>query len=267
MLIAIGGKALEIVFDKEFAEERGVLMLDGDEPRQDHGEVKRHARPPEGAAENGPLAPKEGKGADDDDGQKRRYRTFGKGGQASEKVDVVEPEFGIGFVPRVPAEKANGQWRGHLHVSGCATRKADDAGACHGDQRCVQMATRPEAAHVEVNEADHDEGERCGGQAGAPVMDAKFLKEQHGPPVVKGRLLQPGMAVEIRGYAGAELFYDSGRGVNPVKHLMGNLGITGLVGAQQKKKKENKIGRKAVCQEEDRKKKENGYLADGGPTG
>ena len=47
MLVAVGGKAFQVVFEKELAEEGGILMLHGDEPGQHHGEVKQHPWPPE----------------------------------------------------------------------------------------------------------------------------------------------------------------------------------------------------------------------------
>ena len=49
VLVAVGGKAFQIVFEKELAEEGGVLVLHGNEPGQHHGEVEHHARPPERA--------------------------------------------------------------------------------------------------------------------------------------------------------------------------------------------------------------------------
>ena len=190
VLIAVGGEALEVVFEKEFAEEGGILMLDGNEPGQHHGEIEDHAGPPKGAVEDGPFAAQKGKGGDDDDGQKGRYRSFGKRGQAGEEVDVIEPEFGIGFVPGIPAEQADGQRRGHLHIGGSASGKADDAGASDSNEGGIQVAARPKSPHVQVDEAHHDEGEGGGGQASAPVVDAEILKEEHGAPVVKCRFLQ-----------------------------------------------------------------------------
>ena len=49
VLVAVGGEALQIVFEKELAEEGGILVLHGDEPGQHHGEIEQHARPPERA--------------------------------------------------------------------------------------------------------------------------------------------------------------------------------------------------------------------------
>ena len=109
MLVAIGGEALEIVFEEEFAEEGGVLVLHGDEPGQDDGEVEQHARPPERAPDDGPLAAQKGERHDDEDGQERRHRPFGQRGDAGEEVDIEEPEFRVGFIPRIPAEQADGE--------------------------------------------------------------------------------------------------------------------------------------------------------------
>ena len=144
------------------------------------------------------------KAHDDECGQKRRDRPLGQRGQAGKEIDVVEPEFGAGLIPGVPAEQADGQGRGHLHIGGRAAGEADDAGAGDGDERRVEMAAGAESSHVQVDEANHDEGEGGGGQAGAPVVDAEVLKEEHGAPVVEGGLLKPGTAVEIGRDAGDE---------------------------------------------------------------
>ena len=128
------------------------------------------------------------------------------------------------------------------------------------------MASGTEAAHVQIDQADHDEGEGGRGQPGAPVMHPELLKEEHRPPVVKGRLLQPGQAVEIGGYAGAELVFKRGRGIHPVEHLVGNLGIARLVRAYQPQPIAAQVRCKPVCEKEHGKKKKNGNFADGGPA-
>jgi hypothetical protein len=57
------------------------------------------------------------KAADDGEGQKRRDWPLGERGKPGEEVDVVKPELGIGLIPGIPAEEADGEGRGHLHVS------------------------------------------------------------------------------------------------------------------------------------------------------
>ena len=78
MFVAIGGESLEIMFQEELAEEGWVLVLHGDEPWQDDGEVEQDARPPERSFEDGPLAAQGGEGEDDEDGEKRRNWSFGE---------------------------------------------------------------------------------------------------------------------------------------------------------------------------------------------
>ena len=92
---------------------------------------------------------------------------------------------------------------------------------------------RPESPHVQINERHHDEGEAGRGQAGAPVVDAELLKDEHGAPVVEGGLLQPGAAVEIGRNAGAQPPLSVCGGVEADQHLVGDLRIAGLVGAHQ----------------------------------
>ena len=198
VLVAIGGESAQVLVEEEFAEEGGVLVLDGDEPGQNDGEVEQHAGPPERSAHDGPLLAQRGKGADDDGGQKRRHRALGQCGHAGKEVNIEEPELGVGLIPGVPAEEADGKRRGHLHIGGCAARKADDAGAGDGDERGVEVSAGPESSHVQVNERHHDEGEAGRGQAGAPVVDAELLEDEHGAPIVEGGLLKPGAAVEVR---------------------------------------------------------------------
>ena len=143
-----------------------------------------------------------GKGNDDERCEKRRDGALGQRSQTGKKVNVVEPEFGAGFVPGIPAQQTDGQRGGHLHIGGSAAREAHDAGAGHGNQRRIQMSARPESAHVQVNERRHDEGESCRGKARAPVMYTEVLKEKHGAPIIECGLFKPGTAVEIGRDAG-----------------------------------------------------------------
>src|ERR1035438_6334410 len=75
------------------------------------------------------------------------------------------------------------------------------------------------------------------------------------------------MAVEIGGYAGAELVSERGRGVESAEHLVGNLRVAGFVGAHQAQSIAAQERRKAVGEKEYGEKKKNGCFADGGPTG
>ena len=93
-------------------------MLDGNKPGQDHGEVEGDAGPPEGAPKDGPVAAQKGESGHDDQGQEGGDGALGEGGYAGKEIDVEEPELGVGLVPGVPAQKADGQRRGHLHIGG-----------------------------------------------------------------------------------------------------------------------------------------------------
>ncbi len=106
-------------------------------------------------------------------------------------------------------------------------------GASHGNDGGIHVAARAEPPHVQINQRHHDEGEGGGGQPCRPVVHAEVLEEEHGPPIVEGWLLQPGMAVEIRRDTGAEAVFQSVGGVEVAQHLVGDLGIAGLVGAHQ----------------------------------
>jgi hypothetical protein len=120
VLVAIGGEALEVVLEKELAEEGGILVLNGDEPGQHDGEVEEDAGPPERAPDDGPLAAQRGEGQEDEQGHEGRDRSLGERGDAGKEVDIEEPEFGVGFVPGIPAEQADAEGCGHLHVVGGA---------------------------------------------------------------------------------------------------------------------------------------------------
>ncbi len=265
MLIAVGGEAFQIVLEEEFAEESGILVLHGKEPREHDGEVEQHARPPERALDDGPLAAQGSKCSNDEDGEERGYWAFGEGGDAGEEVDIEEPEFGVGFIPRVPAEQSDGERRGHLHVSGCAAGKADDAGASDSDERGVEVAAATKSPHVEIDERHHDEGEGGRGQAGAPVVHAEVLKDEHGAPVVEGRLLKPGVSVEVGSDAGAEVAFEGVRRVEADEHFMRNLRVAGLVGSNQPKTVAAEEGRDAVNDEKDRKHQKERRFANEGP--
>ena len=242
-------------------------MLHGDKPRQHHGKVEQSPGPPEGAPQNRPLAAQEGEGGHDQEGQKWRHRPLGQRGYAGEEVDVEEPELGAGLVPCVPAEQSDGQWRGHLHIGRGAAGKADDACAGDGDQRRVQVAAGAESPHVQVDERHHDEGEGGRGQPGGPVVHAEVLEDEHGPPVVERRLLQPGVAVEIGRDAGAQPALERVRRVEPVQHLVRDLRIAGLIGAHQAQAVAAQQRGLPIEQKKEGKTEKNGGLADDAPTG
>ena len=46
VLVAVGREPLQVVFEKELAEEGGILMLHSKEPGQHHGKIEHHTRPP-----------------------------------------------------------------------------------------------------------------------------------------------------------------------------------------------------------------------------
>jgi len=63
VLIEVGGKSARCcVRGRNSRKNVGLVMLDGDEPGQDHGETRAQCRAPEGAIEDGPLAAQKGKG-------------------------------------------------------------------------------------------------------------------------------------------------------------------------------------------------------------
>ena len=99
------------------------------------------------------------KATEDDNRQKWRDGAFGQGGGSDEEIEIEEPELAVGLIPCIPAQHADAEGRGELHVGRCAARKADDSGAGGGDERGVKLASAAEAADVEIDERDQDEGE------------------------------------------------------------------------------------------------------------
>ena len=63
---------------------------------------------------------------DDAEREERRDRTFGQRRRGAEEVEVEEPELLARLVPRIPAEHADAERRGQLHVGRRAAREADD---------------------------------------------------------------------------------------------------------------------------------------------
>ncbi len=177
---------------------------------------------------------------------------FGEGGGGAEEVEVEEPEFLAGLVPGIPAEHADAERRGELHVGGGPAGEADDGDAGDGDESGVEMASGAEPPHVQEDEDDEGERGGGGGKTGGPVGDAELLEEAHGAPVVEGGLFEPGLAVEDGGNgaasdavegvanvlsakaAGDHLGVDCVAGVGVRgEHLAGDLGVSWLVGAYQ----------------------------------
>ena len=105
MLIPVGREPLQVVLQKELPEERRVLHLHRDKPRQHDGEVQNHARPPERALQQRPLPPQRREGRHNHNRKKRRHRPLGQRGYAGKKVNVEEPKLGVRLVPRVPAQQ------------------------------------------------------------------------------------------------------------------------------------------------------------------
>src|SRR3981081_1023629 len=196
VLVAIGGEAFQILFEQEETVEGGVALLDGDVPGQHHDEVERDAGPPDSAAEEGPLAAETGEEQDDAEREEGRHRAFGQGSGCAKEVEVEEPELLAGLVPGVPAEHADAERGGELHVGGGSAGEGDDSHAGDGDESGVEMASGAEPPHVEEDEDDEGEGGGGGGEAGGPVGDAELLEEAHGAPVVEGGFLEPGVAVK-----------------------------------------------------------------------
>ena len=260
VLVEVGGEAFEVVLEEEDAEEDGVAVLDGDEPGQHHGEIEDDAGNPDAAAQQRPFAAQSGKAEDDRDGHKRRDRAFGESGGADEEVKVEEPEFAVGFIPGVPAEHADTEWRGELHVGRCAAGESDDAGAGGGDEGRVELASGAEAAHVQVDEDDQGEGEAGRGQAGGPIVNAEFPEGEHGAPVIEGRFFEPGLAVE-----------DRGDEVVAGEHFAGDLGVARLIGADQPEGRAAEDGNESIKEEKGGQPKESKRLQrvaeDGGAHG
>ena len=116
VLIAVGGEAFEVVLEEEEAEEGRVAALHGDVPGEHHDEVEQDAGDPDGAAQQRPLAAERGEEKNDAKGEKRGDGAFGKRGGGAEKVEIEEPELATGLIPGVPAEHADRERRGELHV-------------------------------------------------------------------------------------------------------------------------------------------------------
>src|ERR1035441_8899240 len=96
-------------------------------------------------------------------------------------------------------------------------------------------------------------------------MDPEVLKQEHRPPVVERRLLQPRMPVEIGRNTGAQAVIQCGGRVEPVEHLVGDLSVAGLVGSYQSQTVASKEGSEAVNQEEGSKDSKYSDFTDSSP--
>ncbi len=161
VLVAVGGEALEVVFEEEDAEEVRVLALDLDVPGQDHEEEEREPREPEAAADGLPLAAEAEEEHDGAEHQEDGDGALGEGGGGAEEVEIEQPELFAGLIPGVPAEQAYGQRSGELHVRRRTTGKAHHSGHGNHDERGVEMAAGTESS--EVKEGEDDERAAAGG--------------------------------------------------------------------------------------------------------
>ena len=212
------------------------------------------------------ILAKQGECGNDERGQERRHRALGQRGETGEKVNVVEPELGAGFVPGIPAQQTDGQRGGHLHIGRSAAREPHNAGAGHRDQRRIQVPARPESSHMQVDERHHNEGKSGGWKTGGPVVHTKVLKEKHGAPIIECRLLQPWTAVEIRRDAGIQAALQGMRRIEVHQHLVRDLGIARLVGPYQTQSVAAQDRGKTIKKEKDGKGKKDRRFAEGGPA-
>ena len=174
------------------------MQLDRDVPRQHKQQVEQQAGEPDHAPQHLPLPPPPHQQHNDAHRHKGCDRTLGQRGQRAKKVKVEQPEFLASLVPRVPAQHANGKGRGKLHVRRCAAREGDGGRRGRRDQRRIKMSTGPKPPHVQENQEHHAERAGGGRQPRGPVAHTELFKEAHGAPVVQGRFLKPGMAVQNR---------------------------------------------------------------------
>ncbi len=130
---AVGGEALQVVFQEENAQKVGITPLYRDIPGQHHGEVENHPGEPERPAQQEPLPPQGGEGENDEHGQKGGHGAFGQRSHADEEVEVEEPELLVRLIPGIPAEHADAEGGGQLHIGRGSAGEADDAGARGGN--------------------------------------------------------------------------------------------------------------------------------------
>ena len=147
MLIAVGGEALQIVLEEEEPVEGGVALLDGDVPGQHHDEEQGDTRPPDSAAEEGPLAAQTCE-EKDDGWQKGATGPLARVAAAPKEFQFEKPELLACLVPGVPAEHSYAKRGGELHVRRGATGEADDGHAGDGDESGVEVTPGAEPPAV-----------------------------------------------------------------------------------------------------------------------
>jgi hypothetical protein len=96
---------------------------------------------------------------------------------------------------------------------------------------------------------------------------AEVLEEEHGTPVVEGWLFKPGVSVEIGRDTGAKAVTEGVRGVEAVKHLVGDLRVARLVCTDQTEAISAEDGGEAVEQKEEYEGENDGYFEGSGPRG
>jgi len=115
----------------------------------------------------------------------------------------------------------------------------------------VKLSSGTESSHVEEDEDGEGEGEAGRGEARGPVVDAEFLKAEHGAPVEEGRLLKPRHAVK-----------DGGDVVVAIEHFARDLGVARLIGADQAELIAAEVWGEAVGEEIDGKGQQNDGFPD-----
>ena len=104
------------------------------------------------------------------------------------------------------------------------------------------------------------------GSRAAQSCTPKSWKHEHRPPVIKSRLLQPGVAVKIRSNAGAQPALDGGRGVKPHQHLVSDLRVARLIGSHQAQSVAAEERGDPVDEKEDRENQKRSHFADPAPA-
>ena len=107
---------------------------------------------------------------------------FGEGGGRAEEVEVEEPEFLAGLVPGVPAEHADAEGCGELHVGGGATGETEDGKRRDRDEGGVEVTSGPKAPHVQEDEEDEEGcaggGRQAADQSETPNSRKKLMARQ-----------------------------------------------------------------------------------------
>ena len=197
MLEAVGGEALQIVLKEEdclrkVGLRRWTAMYQG----QDHYEEEGDTGPPNGAAEECPLAAEGGEEEDDEERQEGCDGALGESGGGTEEVEIEEPELFAGFIPGVPAEHADAEGAASCMSVEAPREKLSMA----TEERVMRAASRwppgRKRRMCRKDEEDEEAGTGGGGEPGGPVGDAELTKEAHGSPVVEGGLFKPRLAVE-----------------------------------------------------------------------